>query len=337
MIRKQLVYNFAKNTNPIEEGDHMKEKNSVSLKDKTTVVKSENGDDLSKKLIQTASEKLVEIENILYSAPKFVDIVKSTIPKQAYEAVLTGSQKAKLATGTLKLMTKKDGTLLANLVDPKTNKIVSSIPMKSIEISEHLNETISNYTNGLQMAHIAVQIQKVQLTVKEVLEGQELDRLSTAYSCQQKLLQAMNIEDSNLRRSALLDIAHTAEDSRNMLMLSQRKNLHFIESQPETYIKKVLNGADLKTIDQKLDEIRENLCAINIASLVEAVAYRELGKIKSSQESLKYYKAYIDNTYLSDEKLIGRLDSNDSNSNYWSKALTDISDKVKLISHDEEN
>lgn len=77
------------------------------------------------------------------------------------------------------------------------------------------------------MAHIAVQIQKVQLTVKEVLEGQELDRLSTAYSCQQKLLQAMNIEDSNLRRSALLDITHAAEDSRNMLMLSQRNCFRF--------------------------------------------------------------------------------------------------------------
>lgn len=40
----------------------------------------------------------------------------------------------RLADGALKLMTKKDGTLMANLVNPETNKIVSTVSLQSTDL-----------------------------------------------------------------------------------------------------------------------------------------------------------------------------------------------------------
>ena len=81
------------------------------------------------------------------------------------------------------------------------------------------------------MAQIAEQIQMVQVAVEEVRQGQEYDRLATAYSCQQKLLQAMAIKNPHLKEIALLQIASDAEDSRNLLMQSQSAKHLFKTSQ----------------------------------------------------------------------------------------------------------
>ena len=53
---------------------------------------------------------------------------------------------------------------------------------------------MTSYASQMQMAQIAEQIQVVQLAIEEVRQGQEYDRLAMAYSCQQKLLQAMKIK-----------------------------------------------------------------------------------------------------------------------------------------------
>lgn len=117
-------------------------------------------------------------------------------------------------------MTKKDGSLMANLVNPETNKIVSTIPLKSVQLAPEMTQAMTSFSTQMQMAQIAEPIQVVQLAVEEVRQGQEYDRLATAYSCQQKPLQAMAIKNPELRSMALMQLAASAEDSRNLLMLS---------------------------------------------------------------------------------------------------------------------
>ena len=130
----------------------------------------------------------------------------------------------------------------------------------------------------MQMAQIAEQIQVVQLAIEEVRQGQEYDRLAMAYSCQQKLLQAMEIRNPELKAMALLQIASDAEDSRNLLMQSQNANLAFIKDQPESFFGKLLSGATPEKISQRMNEIRESLSAVNMVSLAEAMAYQEMGE-----------------------------------------------------------
>lgn len=287
---------------------------------------------IAQPLMHQAQSTFKKIEQMLYAAPSFLNLVKAAIPDVTLQAVLTDEQKQKLAEGTLQLMTKKDGSLLAILIDPKTKKTVSQISLKSVNMAPELTQAMSSFSSQMQMAQIAEQIQAVQLAVEEVRQGQESDRLATAYSCQQKFLQAVKITNPELRTTALLHIAFDAEDSRNLLMLSQKSNIRFITEQPEGLLKKVFLGDKADKINGRMSEIREGLCAVNMVSLTEAMAYQEMGESRAAGQSLQYYASFLKDTYLSVPGLVERLDLIDpSPENYWSKTLPVIQEDIQAL------
>lgn len=283
--------------------------------------------EVARSLIKGAKESFSQIEKALYFAPAFIDLIKSCVPKHTLQAVLTDEQKTKIASGALKLLTKKDGSLMANLIDPKTNKIVSTIKLESVKLTPDLTQQMANFSTQMQLAKIAEEIQCVHKIIEEVRQGQEYDRLATAYSCQQKLLQAMKITNPELKKMALLRIASDAEDSRNLLMQSQSASLKYIKDQPESMIKKFIKGAAPDKIDQKMNEIRENLSAVNLVSLVEAVSFHELGETSAACQSLQYYADFIEKAYLTDG-FVERLDLIDSCDSDWVGTLQDIKNEV---------
>lgn len=288
--------------------------------------------EVAKPLLKEAKTAFSKIEKALYTAPAFINAVKAAIPDVTLQAVLTDDQKQQIAKGALKLMTKKDGSLIANLINPETKKIVATIPLKSVQMAPQMTQAMTSFSAQMQMAQIAEQIQVVQLAVEEVRMGQEYDRLATAYSCQQKLLQAMEIKDPQLKAMALMQLASDAEDSRNLLMLSQRSNVEFIMDQPEGFLQKMLSGSSPEKINGRMSEIRQSLCAVNMVSFAEAMAYQELGEHEAARKSLTYYAGFIDDTYVSVPGLVERLDLIDpSPENYWSKTLPDISKKIQAL------
>lgn len=294
--------------------------------------------EVAKPLLKSAKVTLSKIKKMLYSAPAFINAVKASIPDETLQAILTGEQKSQIAQGVLKLMTKKDGSLMANLVNPKTKKIVSTVSLKNVKVAPEISQAMTSYATQMQMAQIAEQIQLIQVAVEEVRQGQEYDRLSTAYSCQQKLLQAMAIKNPELKAMALLRIASDAEDSRNLLMQSQNANLTFIKNQPESFLGKFISGAAPEKVNSRVNEIRESLCAVNMVSLSEAIAYQEMGETEAALLSLQYYAGYIQKAYLETKGLVGRLDLIDpSPENYWSKTLPDIEKKIQALPFNEEH
>lgn len=283
-------------------------------------------------LIKEAKATFSKIEQMLYSIPAFITAVKAAVPDVTLQAILTNEQKQQIAKGALKLMTKKDGSLLANIINPETKKIITTIPLKIVELAPEMTQAITSFSTQMQMAQIAEQIQAVQLAVDEVLQGQEFDRLATAYSCQQKLLQAMEIKNPELRSMALVRLTSDAEDSRNLLMLSQKTNVGFIRDQPESFFGKIISGATPEKINSRMNEIRENLCAVNMVSLAEAIAYQEMGENEAARKSLTYYSEFINETYLAVPGLVERLNLIDpSPENYWSKTLPDIKMKIDAL------
>lgn len=263
--------------------------------------------EVAKPLLKGAKVAFKKIEKMLYSAPAIVNLVKANIPDVTLQAILTDEQKQQIAKGALKLMTKKDGSLMANLVNPETKKIVATIPLKSVKVTPEITQAMTSYATQMQMAQTAEQIQVVQLAIEEVRQGQEFDRLATAYSCQQKLIQAMEIKNPELRAMALMQIASDAEDSRNLLMLSQKANVGFITEQPESFFGKMISGATPEKINTRMNEIRESLCAVNMVSLAEALAYQELGESEAARKSLTYYAGFVRKTYLEVPGLVDRF------------------------------
>ncbi len=293
--------------------------------------------EVAEPLLKGANKTFDNIKKIIYRTPAVLDSLKTAIPEMTFQAVFTDEQKIKIAEGTLKLMTKKDGKLLATLIDHNTKKIVATVPLKSIKKVPELSKALDKYSTQMQMAQIAEQIQLIQSAIDDVRLGQENDRLATAYSCQQKLIQAREIKNPALKMSALLQIALSSEDSRNRLMLSQKESIKYLQEQPEAFWAKLLGGDKASNIEARLKELREGLKAINMVSLSETMAYFEMGEHEAAKVCLKYYGDYIKETYLSLPGLVERLDLMDpSPENYWSKTLPKIKKNIGLLPHNEE-
>ena len=115
-------------------------------------------------------------------------------------------------------------------------------------------------------------------------------------------------------------------------MLSQKGNVTFIKNQPESFWGKIFSGAKPEKISARVNEIRDGLSAINMVSLVEAMAYQGMGESEAAHQSLDYYASYIQTTYLDSDGFVERLDLIDpSPENYWSKTLPDIKGKISAL------
>lgn len=124
--------------------------------------------DIARPLLKETNKTLKKIEKLLYNTLAYLNIIKSSVLKSVLQAVLTENQEEKFATGVLKLVIKKYGTLMANLVDSETKKIVSTITLKEVEITPEISQALIGFSTQIQTAQIAEQIQSVQVAIEEV-------------------------------------------------------------------------------------------------------------------------------------------------------------------------
>ena len=130
--------------------------------------------EVARPLIAEAEMALSKIEESLYSAPAFINIIKSSLPEVSLQAVLSEDQKQKLVTGALKLMTKKDGSLMATLINPETKKMVANIPLDTVKTTPEINQAMTGFASQMQMAQIAEQIQSVSIAIESVEKDKKM-------------------------------------------------------------------------------------------------------------------------------------------------------------------
>lgn len=135
--------------------------------------------EVAKPLVLEAEDIRAKIEKSLLSAPAMINVVKATVPDTVLQAVLTDEQKQQIVKGALKIMAKKDGSLIAKLINPKTKRIVTNIPLKSVKMTPEMTQAMTSFSTQIQLAQIAEQIQTIQRVVEEVRQGQESDRLAS--------------------------------------------------------------------------------------------------------------------------------------------------------------
>lgn len=290
-------------------------------------------DGILKPMLESARMSINKLQQFFLSSKVFIDAVKKSVSENEYSVLFTDEQQKLLKEGAVKFMHRKDGSIMAKLVRSDNNEICFNLDItKAPGTPKEISAEAANFAAQMQLAQIAEQIEQIQISIEETLRGQQLDRLALAYSCTQKLLQAQNIKNLELKAYALIQIAHSAEDSRNMLMQNQTRALENIKDYPASTFGKFFK--DNGKIKRDINELRESLAAINQTSLVEALAYRELGEYEALSESLAYYAKYINDTYFLEEGLIERLDQIDSQpDNYWTTALPDVVNNINTLSN----
>lgn len=111
-------------------------------------------------------------------------------------------------------------------------------------------------------------------------------------------------------------------------MLNQSSEIKVLLEQPEELWKKFFSSIRTKDNDNILLNVRSSMLALNMASVVEALSYLELGEKDNAILSLEYYADFMDKTY-SNKKALLRLDGLDpAEEKFWSVYLPRIKKSI---------
>lgn len=295
----------------------------------------ENDSEMQKNyFVNNAGRVFDQIHDTLCALPAFLEVVERLVPVEEWVLVFTDEQKKELAKGALKLMAKKNGDIIAKVVDPKTHQIVANIPVKQVEKIKDINPAMNDFMVQMQLANLAQEMKEVHRVVSRIQQGLEFDRLASAYSNERKLKYARQIQNKELQTQALLMIAHSAEDSRSRLMLGMKEDIQFIMGQPENEFIKFF-ATNPKEINDRMNEIRSRVVAINQDSMTEATAYWALGEKQAALNTIENYRMFLEDSELTKMEVLNRLDVVDPNpENYWTKQFPTIQDTVHKITYE---
>ena len=295
----------------------------------------ENDPEMQKNyFVKNAGRVFDQIHDTLCALPAFLEVVERLVPVEEWVLVFTDEQKKELAKGALKLMAKKNGDIIAKVVDPKTHQIVANVPVKQVERIKDINPAMNDFMVQMQLANLAQEMKEVHRVVSRIQQGLEFDRLASAYSNERKLKYARQIQNKELQTQALLMIAHSAEDSRSRLMLGMKENIDFIMHQPENEFVKLF-ATNPKEINDRMNEIRSRVVAINQDSMTEATAYWALGEKQAALNTIENYRMFLEDSELTKREVLNRLDVVDPNpENYWTKQFPTIQDTVQKITYE---
>jgi hypothetical protein len=295
----------------------------------------ENDPEMQKNyFVKNAGRVFDQIHDTLCALPAFLEVVERLVPVEEWVLVFTDEQRKELAKGALKMMAKKNGDIIAKVVDPKTHQIVANIPVKQVERIKDITPAMNDFMVQMQLANLAQEMKEVHRVVSRIQQGHEFDRLASAYSNERKLKYARQIQNKELQTQALLMIAHSAEDSRSRLMLGMKEDIQFIMGQPENEFIKLFT-INPTEINGRMNGIRSRVVAINQDSMTEATAYWALGEKQAALNTIENYRMFLEDSELTKVEVLNRLDVVDPNpENYWTKQFPTIQDTVHKISYE---
>ena len=194
------------------------------------------------------------------------------------------------------LKIKKDNTgFLPTLYDKSGNFAKQlSLENKELEIGKNtsgnnLGNSLSNLYLQQQMSEIIEQLENLNSTIQRVERGQLDDRIGLYLSAKQQFLEALNIENENLRQITLANAVKSANDARFQLMQSASSNVKLIV-QP--------TKKKTKTTDELLNNIRESMQYVNEATQLCISAYSVHNEVKAQIAVLQSYQNFIETTFL---------------------------------------
>lgn len=214
-----------------------------------------------------------------------------------------------IENGTLKL-TQENGRTYAQLrVDGKYG---SKLPIKKEVFSKGIDP--NQVANALQMQALQDQIQSIaeQLvliegSVREVLQGQQNDRIGLYYSGLSLFLESQNVSDSGLRSALQAQALRSLTESTFQLKMTMQSDIKYLEQ--KAYEKS--KGKKKELIIEHMDKINQSFAFVHQATMLRAGIYCDIGEHASMAHVLEEYSHFIDTVVAKNAILLSQYDSND--------------------------
>jgi hypothetical protein len=241
-----------------------------------------------------------------------------------------------IESGALKL-TQENGRTYAQL--RVNGKYGSKLPIKKETFRKGIDPT--QVANALQMQALQDQIQAVtdQLvlidgSVREVLQGQQNDRIGLYYSGLTLFLESRNVSDAGLRNALQAQALRSLTESTFQLKLTMESDIRYIAQKEYEKAK----GKRKELIISHMNSINQSFAFIHQATMLRAGIYCDIGEHASMAHVLEEYSYFIDTVVAKNAGLLSQYDMHDdgTETGLWagrSQLKLDTADLVKALSN----
>ncbi len=214
-----------------------------------------------------------------------------------------------IESGALKL-TQENGKTFAQLkIDGKYGE---KLPIKKEVFHQKLDT--AQISNALQMQALQQQIQDVadQLilidsSVREVLQGQQNDRISLYYSGLALFLESKNATDEGLKNALQAQALHSLSDATFQLKLTMQSDIKYLENKEYNNVK----GKRRELISEHMSNINRSFAFIHQATMLRAGIYCYVKELASMVQVLEEYSYFIDTVVSRSSVLLSQYDAHD--------------------------
>jgi len=287
------------------------------------------------------AKKLAEnvYKTVAKASPMIVQIHEAT--KKGYRYVVDAAESTleAIESGKIKLTT-ESGKIYAQIREAN-GRYGAKLPIKKEVFAKGFDPV--QMVNTLQMMALQEQLQKIanQLaiidhSVREVIQGQQNDRIGLYYSGLTLYLEAQNVNNFEMKRALTAQSLRALSDSTFQLMLTMQSDINYLAEGKY----KLERGKSVELIDSRMNSINQSFSIIHQATMLRAGIYCNEGEINAMSAVLEEYSRFIDGTVAKNADLLAQCDVRDSGTEegIWksrAKLKLDVTEFAKqLKSHD---
>ncbi|WP_273477435.1 hypothetical protein [Faecalicoccus acidiformans] len=169
--------------------------------------------------------------------------------------------------------------------------------------------------NACQLKNIADSLQElsnqmlaIDENIKEVLRGQQNDRLGLYYSGVSLYLEANRVSDPAFKIGLISQSLKALSDANYQLVLTMQSDISYLKRKEYESDKR----HKFNLMNEKINNINKAFSAIHQATLMKAAIYCQCGEINAMTSVFNEYALFIQNTVVSNAKLLTQCDMNDT-------------------------
>lgn len=297
-------------------------------------------DGIKKKVNQAQEVAQVVYRTVAKESPVLAETAKTMKKGSRYVVDMSEDLIKAIDQGKVKLSQTKDGKLCAQLLQ-ENGKFGPKLGIKKEAFRGSVDPT--QVANALQMAALQEQIQcltdqiiSIDHSVRDVLQGQQNDRIGLYYSGLALYLEAQNTENEGLKQALLIQALRSLSESTFQLGLTMQSDIKYLVDKEYSSEK----GKKVKLIDEKMTGINKAFDFIHQASLLRAAIYCQQGEMKAMTTVLSEYSRFIETTVAKNAGLLAQCDVSDQGgmSGVWqtrAQLTLDVSDLQKQLNSEE--
>lgn len=264
--------------------------------------------------------KLAQAENVVENvymavakaSPVVAQVREATKKGYRYVVDATESTLEAIESGKIKLTTENSGKMYAQIREANGH-YGSKLPIKKEVFAKGVDPV--QMANSLQMKALQEQVQQIadqiaviDHSVREVIQGQQNDRIGLYYSGLTLYLEARNVNDPEMKKALIAQSLRALSEATFQLGLTMQSDIKYLADGDY----KIGKGKSVGLIDSRMNNINQSFSFIHQATLLRAGIYCNEGELTAMSMVLSEYSHFIDGTVAKNAGLLAQCDTTDS-------------------------